>query len=139
MIHEPKHLRDDGFDSKSGEWRDEHNGNQSTGGKWSENYREIDDYWEHSSENYTEYPNKKMFRSGVNEFKNNKKYLRVEHWEEHSDGRLVKKIDLDDGCGTKCYKKTEIKLNINKVPKIHMTSDKIYSLQDLILQNKKYV
>ena len=56
MTHEPRHLRNDGFDSKWGEWREEFKGKQSTGEKWAEMLNEDDDYWERRSEKYTEYP-----------------------------------------------------------------------------------
>ena len=60
-----------------------------------------------------------MIRSGVNEFKNNIKYLRVEEWEEYSDGRLIKKISLDDSYGKKSHEKRETKLNLEKVVRDH--------------------
>ena len=117
MTHEPQHLRNDGFDSKWGEWREEFKGKESTGEKWSEKLKEEDDYWERRSEKYTEYPKPvlkdvdrafdellqepRVFRSGVTEFRNNRNFMRVEQWEEYIDGSLIKKIVQDDSYGRK--------------------------------------
>ena len=43
--HQPAHLRDDGFDRKWGESREEKEGSSTTGEKWEELYKASDDYW----------------------------------------------------------------------------------------------
>lgn len=87
------------------------------GERWTEIYKEEDDYWERKSERYTEYNKKyvedidnaldiietgpRLIRSGISEFKNNRNYIKAEHWEEFTDGTLKKKIIRDDGYGKK--------------------------------------
>lgn len=91
MTHEYKHLRNDGFESKWGQQREEIPGKEIKGIKWSEQYKEEDDYWEKKQENYTEYAKPlvddielaietvleapRILRSGLTEFTNNRNYL----------------------------------------------------------------
>jgi len=56
MTHEPKHLRNDGFDAKWGEWREIFPGKEANGEKWTEMLKEEDDYWERRSEKYNDFP-----------------------------------------------------------------------------------
>ena len=94
MTQEFKHLRNDGFQAKYGEWKEIQKGKPTTGENWKELFKEEDDYWERKAYRFTEYPKPiikdyvkvldaildapKLIRSGINEFKNNRNYLDVE-------------------------------------------------------------
>lgn len=52
---QPKHLRDDGFERKWGESREEHQDQTTKGEKWEELKKEHDDYWQRTTEKYEEY------------------------------------------------------------------------------------
>lgn len=171
MTQEFKHLRNDGFESKWGEWREEQRGQATIGERWTELYKEDDDYWERKSERYTEYAKKyindidnalemidhgpRIIRSGISDFKNNRNYLKAEHWEEYVDGLLKKKIVRDDGYGKKEMEEQFRKLDLEKITDIQLVTDeqgyymhfvdeegnKFNSLQDLIesfKQNLEY-
>ena len=130
MTQEFKHLRNDGFDSKWGEWREEHKGEPIQGERWTELLKEEDDYWERRSERYTEYPRQltdidnaidnildapKIIRSGISDFKNNRNFFEAEQWEEYHDGTLKKNIVRDDGHGKKELEEFCEKLNMDKM------------------------
>jgi len=53
-----KEQRSDGFARKESEWREEKQGEQTTGEKSVEMTKDADDYWEKRSTRYTEYPKK---------------------------------------------------------------------------------
>ena len=94
-------------------------------------YKQDDDYWERKSERYTEYAKKyindintaldmidhgpRIIRSGISDFKNNRNYLKAEHWEEYIDGTLNKKIVRDNGYGKKEMDDAEQKLKVGDV------------------------
>ena len=99
MTQEYQHLRNDGFESKWGEWREEQAGLPLQGERWMELFKEEDDYWERKSEKFTEYQVRKpladletaletvleqpnLIRSGLSEFRNNRNYLSAEKWDE---------------------------------------------------------
>lgn len=99
MTQEYQHLRNDGFESKWGEWREEQAGLPLQGERWMELFKEDDDYWERNSEKYTEYQVRKpladigtaletvleqpnLIRSGLSEYRNNRNYLYAEKWDE---------------------------------------------------------
>ena len=167
MTQEFKHLRDDGFESKWGEWREEQKGQPTIGERWTEMYKQDDDYWERKSERYTEYAKKyindintaldmidhgpRIIRSGISDFKNNRNYLKAEHWEEYVDGTLKKKIVRDDGCGKKEMEEQIRKLDLESINDIQLVTDeegfymhfldekgiKFSSLQDLLESYKQ--
>lgn len=171
MTHEPKHLRNDGFDAKWGEWREVFPGKEANGEKWTEMLKEEDDYWERRSEKYNDFPKPivndiqnafdeligeggpLLVRSGVQEFRNNRQFMVVEHFEEFIDGTLIKKIVEDDSYGKKILEKRGMKLNLDKIENIEMYTDqngyfkhyqdgenlKYHSLQELIDANKKFL
>lgn len=121
MTQEYKDLRNDGFESKWGEWREEQAGLPLQGERWMELLKSEEDYWERKSEKYTEFQIRKplenletvletvleqsnLIRSGLSEFQNNRNYLYVEKWDEFQDGTQHKKIILDDGYGKRTLK-----------------------------------
>lgn len=94
-----------------------------------------------------------MVRSGVQEFRNNRDFMIVEHFEEFIDGTLIKKIVEDDSYGKKILEKKGMKLNLDKIENVQMHTDptgyfkhyqdseglKYHSLQELIDANKKFL
>jgi len=55
MTQEFKHLRDDGFEAKWGEFMEERPGEATIGERWKELFKQEDDYWEKKSEKYSEF------------------------------------------------------------------------------------
>lgn len=55
---QPAYLRDDGFERKWGEYREENEEESTRGEKWEELYKEKDDYWQRTSEKYEEHARK---------------------------------------------------------------------------------
>lgn len=130
---QPAHLREDGFEKKWGEYREEKLGETTKGEKWEEMVKPQDDYWQRSSEKYEECAAKKLeteeqegpvlMRSGITEFRNNRNYLNAEHWEEFYDGSLLKKIVNDNGYGQKSMTQIGQRLDIDKLFNIKKETD----------------
>ena len=140
MTQEYRHLRNDGFESKWGEWREEQAGLPLQGERWMELFKEDDDYWERKSETYTEYQVRKpledieiaidtvldqpnLIRSGLTEFRNNRNYLYAEKWDEFQDGAQHKKIILDDGYGKRTLKELGKKLKPEVLADVKLYTD----------------
>lgn len=140
MTTEYKHLRNDGFESKWGEWREEQAGLPLQGERWMELLKDEEDYWERKSEKYTEYLVRKpiedvevaldtvldapnLIRSGLSEFRNNRNYLYAEKWDEYQDGTQQKKIILDDGFGKRTLKEIGKKLQPSILADVKLYTD----------------
>ena len=167
--HQQQHLRDDGFDKKWGESREEYPGQYSVGEKWEEMYKECDDYWQKTTERYEECVRKQgieqqrssslkqaepqLMRSGIIEFRNNRNFLNAEHWEEYVDGTLLKKIVNDNGYGIKKMIQVGMKLDIDKLEGIRTETDqngyfkafvdedgnRYLSLKEMMEKEKRYL
>jgi len=57
-----------------------------------------------------------LLKSGISDFKNNRNYLKIEQFEEYSDGTLLKKIVHDNGYGNKILEESGCKLDLDKLP-----------------------
>lgn len=139
MTQEFAHLRNDGYEAKWGEWREEQAGLPLQGERWTELLHAAEDYWERKSEKYTEYQVRKsedgsaaletvadqpmLIRSGLSEYRNNRNYLYAEKWDEYLDGAQHKKIILDDGFGKRTLKELGRKLNIEVLDDVKLCTD----------------
>mmetsp|Transcript_19352 Transcript_19352/g.29662 ORF Transcript_19352/g.29662 Transcript_19352/m.29662 type:complete len:266 (-) Transcript_19352:504-1301(-) len=168
MTQEFSHLRNDGFESRWGQSKQETPGEKVVGDRWTELIKESEDYWERKSERYTEYAKKvvddlddaidtvlnqpRLIRSGISEFKNNRNYLRSEQWEEYMDGKLLKNVVHDNGYGRKVMEQQGRKLNLEKIENVKLVQgpegyfeefvdgkNEYKSLQDLIEGHKAFL
>lgn len=92
-------------------------------------------------------------RSGIQEFRNNRNFLKSEYWEEFVDGTLMKKIVDDNGYGLKKMIQVGQRLDYEKTGKIEKETDEknyfksfkdehgnqYFSLKELIEKSEGYL